>query len=160
MMWKNKHSILFVLLTFFLDYIQATEAKSQSPYFSYGASIMNGDLCCGHQEDCAFSMHSVMKFPQALYVADYLNKKGLTLNDSVLVCKDSLDAETWSPMLSVFEGTRYFTFAELIEWSLKQSDNNACDLLFASCGLPNAIEKYIHSLGFKDIHVQLTEKEM
>ena len=160
MMWKNKHSILFVLLTFFLDYIQATEAKSQSPYFSYGASIMNGDLCCGHQEDCAFSMHSVMKFPQALYVADYLNKKGLTLNDSVLVCKDSLDAETWSPMLSVFEGTRYFTFAELIEWSLKQSDNNACDLLFASCGLPNAVEKYIHSLGFKDIHVQLTEKEM
>ena len=159
MMWKNKHSILFVLLTFFLDYIQATEAKSQSPYFSYGASIMNGDLCCGHQEDCAFSMHSVMKFPQALYVADYLNKKGLTLNDSVLVCKDSLDAETWSPMLSVFEGTRYFTFAELIEWSLKQSDNNACDLLFASCGLPNAVEKYIHSLGFKDIHVQLTEKE-
>ena len=158
-MWKNKHSILFVLLTFFLDYIQATEAKSQSPYFSYGASIMNGDLCCGHQEDCAFSMHSVMKFPQALYVADYLNKKGLTLNDSVLVCKDSLDAETWSPMLSVFEGTRYFTFAELIEWSLKQSDNNACDLLFASCGLPNAVEKYIHSLGFKDIHVQLTEKE-
>ena len=120
---------------------------------------MNGDLCCGHQEDCAFSMHSVMKFPQALYVADYLNKKGLTLNDSVLVCKDSLDAETWSPMLSVFEGTRYFTFAELIEWSLKQSDNNACDLLFASCGLPNAVEKYIHSLGFKDIHVQLTEKE-
>ena len=159
-MWKNKHSILFVLLTFFLDYIQATEAKSQSPYFSYGASIMNGDLCCGHQEDCAFAMHSVMKFPQALYVADYLNKKGLTLNDSVLVCKDSLDAETWSPMLSVFEGTRYFTFAELIEWSLKQSDNNACDLLFASCGLPNAVEKYIHSLGFKDIHVQLTEKEM
>lgn len=160
MMWKNKHSILFVLLTFFLAYIQATEAKSQSPFFSYGASIMNGDLCCGHQEDCAFAMHSVMKFPQALYVADHLNKKGLTLNDSVLVCKDSLDAETWSPMLSVFEGTRYFTFAELIEWSLKQSDNNACDLLFASCGLPNAVEKYIHSLGFKDIHVQLTEKEM
>lgn len=160
MMWKNKHSLLFVLFTFFLAYIQATEAKSQSPYFSYGASIMNGDLCCGHQEDCAFSMHSVMKFPQALYVADYLQKQGLTLNDSVLVCKDSLDAETWSPMLSVFEGTRYFTFAELIEWSLKQSDNNACDLLFASCGQPDAVEKYIHTLGFKDIHVQLTEKEM
>ena len=63
-------------------------------------------------------------------------------------------------MLSIFEGACYFTFAELIEWSLKQSDNNACDLLFASCGQPGAVEKYIHTLGFKDIHVQLTEKEM
>ena len=74
--------------------------------------------------------------------------------------KDSLDAETWSPMLSIFEGARYFTFAELIEWSLQQSDNNACDLLFASCGQPDAVENYIHTLGFKDIHVRLTEKEM
>ena len=136
------------------------EAQSQSPCPLYGASVEHGDLYCGHQENCAFAMHSVMKFPQALYVADYLHKKGLTLNDSILVHKDSLDAATWSPMLSRFEGTRYFTFAELIEWSLKQSDNNACDLLFASCGKPEAVEKYIHSLGFKDIHVQLTEKDM
>lgn len=34
MMWKNKHNLLFVLLTFFLAYIQATEGKSQSSYFS------------------------------------------------------------------------------------------------------------------------------
>ena len=65
--------LLFLLLTFFLAYIQTTEVKGQSSYFSYGASIMNGELYCGHQEDSAFAMHSVMKFPQALYVADYLN---------------------------------------------------------------------------------------
>ena len=70
MMWKNKHNLIFLLLTFFLAYIQTTEAKGQSPCFSYGASIMNGDLYCGHQENSAFAMHSVMKFPQALYVAD------------------------------------------------------------------------------------------
>ena len=81
--------LLFMLLTFFLVYTQTTEAKGQYPCFSYGASIMNGDLYCGHQEDSAFAMHSVMKFPQALYVADYLHKKGLTLSDSVLVNKDS-----------------------------------------------------------------------
>ena len=81
--------LLFLLLTFFLAYIQTTEAKGQSSYFSYGASMMNGDLYCGHQEDSVFAMHSVMKFPQALYVADYLHKKGLTLSDSVLVHKDS-----------------------------------------------------------------------
>ena len=95
----------------FLAFSQEAEAQSQSPCPLYGASVEHGDLYCGHQENCAFAMHSVMKFPQALYVADYLHKKGLTLNDSILVHKDSLDAATWSPMLSRFEGTRYFTFA-------------------------------------------------
>ena len=160
MMWKCIHYQLLLHLAFFLAFSQEAEAQSQSPCLLYGASVEHGDLYCGHQENSAFAMHSVMKFPQALYVADYLHKKGLTLNDSILVHKDSLDAATWSPMLSRFEGTRYFTFAELIEWSLKQSDNNACDLLFASCGQPDAVEKYIHTLGFKDIHVQLTEKDM
>ena len=61
-------------------------------------------------------MHSVMEFPQALYVAEYLHREGLTLSDSVLVHKDSLDAETWSPMLSIFEGACYVTWAELVEW--------------------------------------------
>ena len=36
--------LLFLLLTFFLAYIQTIEAKGQSPCFSYGASIMNEDL--------------------------------------------------------------------------------------------------------------------
>ena len=86
--------LLFLLLTFFLAYIQTTEAKGQSSYFSYGASMMNGDLYCGHQEDSAFAMHSVMKFPQALYVADYLHKKGLTLSDSVPVSYTHLTLPT------------------------------------------------------------------
>ncbi|MFW5586464.1 MAG: hypothetical protein ACOCNH_07780, partial [Bacteroidales bacterium] len=46
------------------------EPQSQSPCPLYGASVEHGDLYCGHQENCAFAMHSVMKFPQALYVAD------------------------------------------------------------------------------------------
>lgn len=157
----NKQNIIIVLLAMLWCLVtQVAELRAQTLPSQYGASIINGEVCYGHQADKPFAMHSVMKFPQALYIADYLNKKGQTLGDSVLVCKDCPDAETWSPMLAIFEGARYFTFAELIEWSLKQSDNNACDLLFASCGLPNAVEKYIHSLGFKDIHVRLTEKEV
>ena len=34
---------LFLLLTFFLTYLQTTEAKGQSSYFLYGASMMNGE---------------------------------------------------------------------------------------------------------------------
>ncbi len=105
-------------------------------------------------------MHSVMKFPQALYVADYLSRKGLALDDTIVVDKTDLMQDTWSPMLKQFEGKMAFSYAELLELSLGQSDNNACELLFKYCGKPKAVEKYMRKLGFRDIHVRMTEKQM
>ena len=107
-----------------------------------------------------FPMYSVMKFPQALYVADYLTRNNIKLNTEVSVRKDELMQDTWSPMLKTFEEQRTFTFSELLTLSLQQSDNNACDILFKRCGNPRKVEKYIKNIGFKDIRIQKTEKQM
>ena len=48
----------------------------------------------GINEDERFAMHSVMKFPQALYVADYLSRKGLALDDTIVVNKADLMQDT------------------------------------------------------------------
>ena len=127
---------------------------------SYGACIMRNDSILGINENERFAMHSVMKFPQALYVADYLSRRGLGLDDTIVVDKADLMQDTWSPMLKRFEGKRAFSYAELLELSLGQSDNNACELLFKYCGKPKAVEKYMRKLGFRDIHVRMTEKQM
>ena len=50
-----------------------------------------------------FPMYSVMKFPQALYVADFLIRNNIELDTEVIVRKDKLMQDTWSPMLSTFE---------------------------------------------------------
>ena len=47
-----------------------TKAKPISDSTSYGACIMRNDSIIGINENERFVMHSVMKFPQALYVAD------------------------------------------------------------------------------------------
>ena len=107
-----------------------------------------------------FPMYSVMKFPQALYVADYLTRNNIGLNTELIVRKDDLMQDTWSPMLKTFEDKKSITYSELLALSLQQSDNNACDILFERCGGPNAVEKYIRDLGFKDIRIQKTEKQM
>ena len=127
---------------------------------SYGACIMRNDSIVGINEDKPFAMHSVMKFPQALYVADYLSRKGLDLDDTIFVDKAELMQDTWSPMLKRFEGKTAFSFAELLELSLGQSDNNASELLFKFCGRPKAVEKYMRKLGFHDIHIRMTEEQM
>ena len=77
-----------------------------------------------------------MKFPQALYIADYLTKNNIELNAEVSVRKDELMQDTWSPMLNTFEGE------------------------IEQCGGPRKVEKYIQNLGFKDIRIQKTEKQM
>ena len=133
---------------------------------SYGACIMRNDSIVGINEDKPFAMHSVMKFPQALYVADYLSRKGLTLDDTIVVDKADLMQDTWSPMLKRFEGEqarmdiKAFSYGELLELSLGQSDNNASELLFKFCGKPKAVEKYMRKLGLRDIHIRMTEEQM
>ena len=148
---------------------------------NYGACIMRNGSVSGINENESFAMHSVMKFPQALYVVDYLSRKGLSLDDTIVVDKADLMQNTWSPMLKLFDGKKAFSYAELLELSFGQSDNNASELLFKFCGNPNgrsseshpnlledgrivtdegeakAVEKYMRKLGFHDIHVRMTE---
>ena len=65
---------------------------------SYGACIMRDGSFVGINENEHFAMHSVMKFPQALCVADYLNRKGLDLDDTIVVDKaDLMQATPLSP---------------------------------------------------------------
>ncbi len=127
---------------------------------SYGACIMRDSSVNGINENERFAMHSVMKFPQALYVADYLNRKGLNLDDTIVVNKADLMQDTWSPMMKQFEGKKAFSYAELLELSLGQSDNNACELLFKYCGKPKAVEEYMRGLGFHNINIRMTEKQL
>lgn len=138
----------------------AVDTSQVARPISYGACVLADGNVKGLRIDTPFAMHSVMKFPQAIYVADYLRKNGLGLTDSIPVCKDSLDATTWSPMLATFTGTQYFTYAELLKWSLAHSDNNSCDILFATCGSPRVVQEYLHSLGFTNLHIRWTENEM
>ena len=125
-----------------------------------GVCVKKGGTESGVNVTSRFPMYSVMKFPQALYVVDYLTKNNIDLNTKVTVRKDGLMQDTWSPMLNTFEGQRTFTFSELLALSLQQSDNNACDILFKRCGGPRQVEKYIKKIGFKDIRIQKTEKQM
>ena len=125
-----------------------------------GAYVKKDGTESGINATSRFPMYSVMKFPQALYVADFLTRNNIDLNTEVIVRKEELLQDTWSPMLNTLEDQRIITYSELLALSLQQSDNNACDILFKRCGGPRAVEKHIRKLGFKDIRIQKTEKQM
>ena len=150
--------ITFIMLAFISLHVSAQRNAIIS--IRYGACLYSNDSIRGTRTKQPFPMHSVMKFPQAIFVADCLRKQNIQLHETILIRKEELTQNTWSPMLKMFDNERLFSYAELIKLSLAESDNNACDILFKLFGGPEKAEKYIHQLGFGDINIKWTEREM
>lgn len=108
-----------------------------------------------------FPMLSVYKFPQALAVADYCRKHGIAFSDTVRISADEMKENTWSPMRDCY-GVRDLSLpiSELLKFTLTQSDNNACDVLFRIIGGPQVADSLMKEMGFHDINIASTEDEM
>ena len=151
-----KRIILPILLLFSASIAFAQDGKGEL----VSAYIIDNQKYIGINEDSLCPLFSVVKFPQALYVAHCLNESDRSLDDKVVVRKHKLMHNTWSPMLRFFKVRHKFSYAELLRYSLQESDNNACDLLFDAFGSPNAVEKYMKELGFEDIRIAKNERQM
>lgn len=91
---------------------------------------------------------SVYKFHQALALLDSLDRAGLPLTTRIPVLRSDLLSDTWSPLRDARpEGGYELTAAELLDYSVAQSDNNVCDLLFRFLGGPETVNCYIARLG-------------
>ncbi len=108
-----------------------------------------------------FPMLSVYKFPQALAVADYCMKKGITLSDTIGIQAKEIKEDTWSPMRNKYGVSDLrLPLSEILEYSLQQSDNNACDVLFRLIGGPQVSDSLMKASGYGDITIGSTEDEM
>lgn len=108
-----------------------------------------------------FPMMSVVKFPQALAVADFCDRSGVSLYDMVDVDASEFKTGTWSPMRDALGSeSRPIPLATLLYYSLTMSDNNACDILFRLIGGPAVADSVVRSMGCDGIVIQCTEDDM
>lgn len=125
------------------------------------AVIVDGEDTLTFNNDGRYPLMSVMKFHQALAVADYLEKHGLPLSTGIRVEKEDLPTGTYSPLRDRYpEGGITLSVGELLVYTLQQSDNNACDILFRYIGGVAAADKFIRSLGIGDFALSATEADM
>ncbi|MDE6331710.1 MAG: class A beta-lactamase-related serine hydrolase, partial [Muribaculaceae bacterium] len=125
------------------------------------AVIVNGKDTVGVNGSEYFPMMSVFKFPQSLAVADFCLKNNVGLSDSVKIDADEIKENTWSPMREKY-GVRNLKLplSELLDYTLQQSDNNACDILFRFIGGTSVADSLMKSSGFDDIQISQTEDDM
>jgi len=108
-----------------------------------------------------FPMQSVYKFPLALAVLDRVDNGELSLDRKIHIKREDLHEGTWSPIREKYpQGDIDLTLGELLAFTVSQSDNNGCDILFRLVGGPETVGRFIRDLGINDIAIASTEKEM
>ena len=125
------------------------------------AVIIDGKDTVTVNNDIHYPLMSVFKFHQALALADYMGKQKQSLETRLPIKKSDLKPDTYSPLRDKYpQGGTEMSIADLLRYTLQQSDNNACDILFDYQGGPDAVNRYIHSLGIRDCAIVGTETAM
>jgi beta-lactamase class A len=108
-----------------------------------------------------FPMQSVFKFHLALAVLDLVDKGKMKLDQPIFVKKSDLLPNLYSPLREKYpEGNVTLPLSEILQFTVSQSDNSGCDLLFKLIGGTEKANQYIHRLGIKDVAIKNPEVEI
>lgn len=111
--------------------------------------------------DKHYPMQSVYKFHLALAVLNQVDQGKLALDQKILIKKSDLLPDTWSPLRDRYpEGNVELPLSEILKYTVSQSDNNGCDILFRLIGGTKKAHQFIVKQGIKDISITGTEEEM
>nr|AIA11008.1 ClassA_beta_lactamase [uncultured bacterium] len=108
-----------------------------------------------------YTMMSVVKFPQAVYILSLVDRGKLRLSQKVNFDAAELQRKTHSPMRDKYGKDPFeVTLEETIMWAVSHSDNIACDRLFELGGGVAANEKYFQDLGYHDFAIGVDYKHL
>lgn len=137
---------------------QATEGKKAEIGI---AVILDGKDTVTVNNNDRYPLMSVFKFHQALALADYMSQRNIPLDTRLHIAASDLKPDTYSPLRDKYpQGGIDMSVADLLKYTLQQSDNNACDILFDYQGGPQAVNQYIRSLEIDSCSIAFNENDM
>ena len=107
-----------------------------------------------------FPMQSVFKFHIGIVLLSEVDKGIFSLDQKVKIGKDELLPELWSPIAEKYPEGATLTLAEILAYTISQSDNVGCDVLLRLLGGPKTVEDYFVTNGFTDISIKINEEAM
>ncbi len=127
-----------------------------------GISIIANDLkdTMNINEKLHYPMQSVFKFPIALTVLSEIDSGKFNLNQNIKISAKDLLPNTWSPIREKFPNGTQMTIAQIIKYTVSQSDNNGCDILLRLIGGTAVVEKFLLQNQLSDISIKANEEEM
>ena len=109
-----------------------------------------------------YPMMSVFKVHQALALCDDFDRRGISLDTLITIRRDELDPHTWSPMMKEYPDSEFsLTVKDLLRYTLRQSDNNASNLMFGRLLGVEETDSFISTvIPRRDFRIAYTEAEM
>ena len=100
-----------------------------------------------------FPLLSVFKFHVALAVLDKMDKQSISLDSIVSIKASQMLPYLQPPAEEASDQDFTITLRELMQYSISQSDNNACDILIEYAGGIKHINDYIRRLGIDSFNL-------
>jgi len=106
-------------------------------------------------------MQSVFKFHIAAAVLDAVDKGKLSLDHKILLDKNNLLENTWSPLREKYpNGGVEIRLSEVLEYTVAKSDNNGCDIMLKLLGGTQTVQRFMDAKGVKGFQIRYNEAEM
>ncbi|TAE28222.1 MAG: class A beta-lactamase, subclass A2 [Candidatus Kapaibacterium sp.] len=160
---------LFLICSTSQIFAQTTEALRQTiqtivatKNATVGVAIMdkNGKDTLFLNGEQHFPMQSVFKFHIALALLSEIDRGKFSLKQKISIKGKDLLPGLYSPIREKYPEGANLTIAEVIEYTVSQSDNAGCDALLRLLGGPHVVERYFAKNNFTDIAIKINEETM
>ncbi len=107
-----------------------------------------------------FPMQSVFKFHIGIVMLSEIDKGRFSRDQKIEIRKKDLLPGLYSPIREKYPEGTVLTIAEILEYTVSQSDNVGCDVLLRLLGGPRAVENYFAKNRFNHISIKINEEVM
>lgn len=124
--------------------------------------IINNTDTVSVNDSSIYPMMSVFKLHQAVAICSLFDSEGYSIDSVITIIRDSLDLNTWSPMLKDHpEKAISVSLRDLIRYTLTCSDNNASNVMFKRFVNTESTDSLIATLIPRNsFRILYTEEEM
>ena len=105
-------------------------------------------------------MQSVYKYHLAVEVLHQVDQNKLSFSDSITITQEHLDNGLWSVIRQQHPDGVTLPLSEVVKYTVANSDNVGCDILFDLVGGPPAVENFMRQTGINDVSIKHNEGTM
>lgn len=107
-----------------------------------------------------FPLQSVFKFHIALAVLSQIDEGKFSLYQKIQIKKTALLPGLYSPIREKYPNGVTLSLAEILKYTVSESDNAGCDILLKLIGGPIVVENFFRQKKFKDVSIKINEETM
>ena len=108
--------------------------------------------------DRHFPLQSVFKFHIALVMLAQIDAGKYSLSKKITIEKKDLLPDLYSPIREDYPNGTTLSIAEILKYTVSESDNVGCEILLKLLGGPVAVESYFKRNDFKDLSIKINEE--